>query len=220
MMERATPPTRRVQVKRLPDRGSYDRSTVDAVLDEALICHLGFSVEGQPYVIPTIHARDGDRLYVHGSSASRMLRTLKAGVPACLTVTIVDGLVMARSAFHHSINYRSVMVLGTALEVTDPKEKLAALHAVTDHVAPGRWEEVRPPTPDELRQTTVLRMGLDEASAKIRSGPPVDDPADVPLPVWAGVVPLRQVASPPVAEERVPVGVAVPGYLRDYVRTP
>jgi uncharacterized protein len=220
MMERATPPTRRVQVKRLPDRGSYDRSTVDAVLDEALICHLGFSVEGQPYVIPTIHARDGDRLYVHGSSASRMLRTLKAGVPACLTVTIVDGLVMARSAFHHSINYRSVMVLGTALEVTDPKEKLAALHAVTDHVAPGRWEEVRPPTPDELRQTTVLRMGLDEASAKIRSGPPVDDPADVPLPVWAGVVPLRQVASPPVAEERVPVGVAVPGYLRDYARTP
>src|SRR5262249_23995964 len=168
------PPSERATVRRLPKRAAYDRATIDAILDEALHCHLGFVVDGQPYVIPTIHARVGDRVYVHGSAASRMLRTLADGVAACLTVTLVDGLVFARSAFHQSMNYRSVVVLGTARAVVEAGEKLAALRAVVEHVVPGRWSEVRPPNERELRATSVLSLSLAEASAKIRTGGPLD----------------------------------------------
>jgi len=208
--------TPRVQVRRLPERGAYDREAIDAILDEALICHVGFVVDGQPYVIPTIHARDGDRLYLHGSTASRMLRTLEGGTPICVTVTIQDGLVLARSAFHHSINYRSVVVLGTAVEVDDPRERLHALEVISQHVTPGRWNDVRRPSDVELRQTRILRIGLDEASAKMRSGGPKDDEEDVALPVWAGVLPLRLVPQEAVTEERVPEDVPVPEYVRHH----
>jgi nitroimidazol reductase NimA-like FMN-containing flavoprotein (pyridoxamine 5'-phosphate oxidase superfamily) len=206
--------TPRVQVRRLPERGAYDRETIDAILDEALICHVGFVVNGQPYVIPTIHARDGDRLYLHGSAASRMLRTLEGGTPVCVTVTIQDGLVLARSAFHHSMNYRSVVVLGTAVEVDEPDERLRALEIISEHVTPGRWNDVRRPTEVELRQTRVLRMGLDEASAKMRSGGPKDDEDDIALPVWAGVLPLRLQPQVAQTEERVPEDISVPDYVR------
>jgi nitroimidazol reductase NimA-like FMN-containing flavoprotein (pyridoxamine 5'-phosphate oxidase superfamily) len=209
--------TSRVRVRRLPERGAYDRPTIEAILDEALTCHVGFVQDGQPYVIPTIHARDGGWLYLHGSAASRMLRTLKGGIPICVTVTIHDGLVLARSAFHHSMNYRSVVVLGTAEEVIGEREKLHALEAISEHVTSGRWSDVRRPNDTELRQTTILRVGLEEASAKMRSGGPKDDEADLSLPVWAGVVPLHLVTTEPVAEEGVPEGVAVPEYVRRHL---
>jgi uncharacterized protein len=209
-------PSARIKVRRLPERAAYDRRTVDAILDEALICHVGFVESGQPYVIPTIHARDGDHVYLHGSAASRMLRTLVRGVPVCVTVTIQDGLVLARSAFHHSMNYRSVVILGTAVELDDSGERLHALEAISEHVMPGRWDEVRLPNDRELRQTRILRLELDEASAKIRSGGPKDDEDDVSLPVWAGVLPLRLVAQEAVTEERVPENVALPGYVRHH----
>jgi nitroimidazol reductase NimA-like FMN-containing flavoprotein (pyridoxamine 5'-phosphate oxidase superfamily) len=212
------PPTGRVRVKRLPDRARYRSEVIEDILDEALICHVGFGVERQPYVIPTVHAREGDRLYVHGSTASRMLRTLKGGIPACVTVSIVDGLVLARSAFHHSVNYRSVVVLGEALAVQDPEEKVWALRAIAEHVVPGRWEEVRAPSPSELRQTMVLRMPLGEASAKVRSGPAKEEEDDLSLPVWAGVIPLRLVAGNPEPDGRVPPGVPVPSYAASYRR--
>jgi nitroimidazol reductase NimA-like FMN-containing flavoprotein (pyridoxamine 5'-phosphate oxidase superfamily) len=195
--------TERTTLRRLPKRGDHERATVDAILDEALVCHVGFVVEGQPYVIPTIHGRAGDRLYVHGSAASRMLRTLSGGVPVCVTVTLVDGLVMARSAFHHSMNYRSVVVLGTATAVEDEGEKREALRTIVEHVAPGRWAQAREPNATELKATSVLRLPIEEASAKIRTGPPVDDEEDYALPVWAGVIPLRLVAQAPVADARL-----------------
>src|SRR5689334_14903795 len=185
------PASERTTIRRLPRRAAYDRATVEAILDEALHCHLGFAVDGQPYVIPTIHARAADRVYVHGSAASRMLRATGAGIPVCLTVTLVDGLVFARSAFHHPMNYRSVVVLGAARAVVEPEEKLAALHAIVEHVAPGRWGTVRPPSEQELRATTVLAVPLDEVSAKLRTGPPLDDEEDYALACWAGVLPLR-----------------------------
>ena len=211
-------PTPRTALKRLPDRGSFDRAVVDSILDEALYCHLGFVAEGQPYVIPTIHARVGDQVYVHGSAASRMLRSLGEGLPACLTVTLLDGLVLARSAFHHSMNYRSVVVLGTARPVSDPAEKRAALDAVVEHVAPGRGAEVRPPSDNELRATLVLRLPVSEASAKIRTGPPKDDDEDYALPYWAGVLPLRLVPGEPIADPRLPPETALPASLRSYSR--
>ena len=183
--------TERSKVRRLPSRGSYERGTIDAILDEALICHVGFVVGGQPFVIPTIHWRDGDTLYFHGSAASRMLRTLRGGVEACVTVTLLDGLVLARSAFHHSMNYRSVVVFGAAQEVNDRDEKLRALERLVEHIAPGRSAEVRGPSETELRQTLVLALPLTEASAKVRTGPPLDDVDDYKLPVWAGVIPLK-----------------------------
>lgn len=183
--------TERTRVRRLAKRGAYDRETIYAILDEAYVCHVGFSVDGTPVVIPTIHWRDGDRLYVHGSAASRMLRNLRQGVPACVTVTLVDGLVLARSAFHHSMNYRSVVLFGTAREVSEPDEKRRALDRLVEHIAPGRTAEVRPPNESELRQTLVLSLPIEEASAKIRTGGPVDDEEDYALPVWAGVIPLR-----------------------------
>jgi nitroimidazol reductase NimA-like FMN-containing flavoprotein (pyridoxamine 5'-phosphate oxidase superfamily) len=177
-------------VRREPGRGRYDRETIDAILDEALFCHLGFVVDGQPYVIPTLHARAGDLVYVHGSSASRMLRHAGAGAPMCLTVTLLDGLVLAKSVFNHSIDYRSVVVLGEARQV-EGDEKVEALRRFTEHVAPGRWDEARQPTPTELKATAILALPLDEASAKVRTGPPEDEPEDVDLPVWSGVVPIH-----------------------------
>jgi len=197
-------------VKRVPERGAYERDRIDAILDAGLVCHLGFVHDGQPFVIPTLYARIGDEIYVHGSSASRMLRTLKGGVDACLTVTIVDGLVLARSIFHHSINYRSVVVLGRTTEVADPDEKARALEAFGERILPGRWAEVRPPTPLELKATSILRMPLDEASAKLRQGPPVDEEEDYSLPVWAGVIPLALQAEEPQPDPRLAFDLPAP----------
>jgi nitroimidazol reductase NimA-like FMN-containing flavoprotein (pyridoxamine 5'-phosphate oxidase superfamily) len=187
----ATAPTDRTRVRRVPQRGAYERETIEAILDETLISHVGFVHDGQPIVIPTLHARRGDRLYLHGSAASRMLRTLQKGVPVCATATLVDGLVLARSAFHHSVNYRSVVVFGETREVTDPEELHDAAVAITSHVAPGREDEARMPTDAEYKQTLLLALPLDEASAKVRTGPPKDDDADMELPIWAGVLPLH-----------------------------
>lgn len=184
------PPSSGARVRRHPERAAYDRTTVDAILDEALICHVGFVDGARPYVIPTIHARDGDALYLHGSTGSRMMRLLAAEVQACVTATILDGVVLARSAAKHSMNYRSVVVLGRAEAVTESDEKLAALRALVEHVAAGRWDQARRPDARELRETLVARVSLAEASAKIRTGPPKDDEADLRLEVWAGVVPL------------------------------
>jgi nitroimidazol reductase NimA-like FMN-containing flavoprotein (pyridoxamine 5'-phosphate oxidase superfamily) len=211
-------PTPRTSVRRHPERGVYDRGTIDGILDEALICHVGFEVEGQPYVIPTIHARVGDELYLHGSPASRMLRTIGEGVDVCVTVTLLDGLVLARSVYHHSLNYRSVLVLGRAREVADPAEKLRAMEAVVEHVVPGRWADARRPTEKEIAGTSILALALDEASAKIRTGPPKDNTADLELPVWAGVVPLSLVPGPPVADPELAPGTPVPGYATAYER--
>src|ERR1700733_2730533 len=179
------PMSTRTKVRRAPARGVYDRDAIDAILDEALIAHLGFVDGGQPYVIPTLQARIGDTVYIHGSAASRTIRTLTSGIPACLTVTLLDGLVLARSAFHHSLNYRSVVVLGQATPVEGPDERLRALEALSERLVPGRWAEVRPPNAKELKSTRVLALPLDETSAKVRTGPPGDDPDDVDLPVWA-----------------------------------
>jgi nitroimidazol reductase NimA-like FMN-containing flavoprotein (pyridoxamine 5'-phosphate oxidase superfamily) len=211
-------PTERTQVKRLPKRGKYDRETVYAILDAGFVCHVGFSVDGQPYVIPTNYGRAGDTLYLHGSAASRMLRTLSGGVPVCVTVTHVDGLVLARSAFHHSVNYRSVVILGTARLVEDPAEKMAALRIFTEHVLKGRWDDVRQPTEQELKATMVLALPLEEVSAKVRTGGPVDDEADYALPVWAGVLPLETVAQPPQPDARLKSDTPLPAYLRNYSR--
>ena len=212
-------PTSRTEVRRLPQRGVYDRHEIDAILAEAFVCHVGFtSGDGKPIVIPTSFGRIGDTLYLHGSPASRMLRTLKDGVDVCVTVTLVDGLVLARSAFHHSINYRSVVVFGRAHEVTDPDEKTRALDAFVDHILPGRAAEARPGSAKEVRATLVLALPLDEASAKVRRGMPIDDEEDLALPVWAGVLPLTTTAAAPQADEYVPADLAVPGYISEYQR--
>ena len=200
----------------MPKRGVYDRASIDAILDEALVAHLAFSGEdGQPYAVPTLHARVEDEVWVHGSSASRTLRTLGRGARACLTVTLVDGLVLARSIFNHSVNYRSVIVLGEARPVTSPEDKRAALAAFAERVAPGRWHDARPPTPSELKATSILALPLDEASAKVRTGPPVDVEADHALDVWAGVVPIRLVRDEPVPDPALRAEIEVPGYLRE-----
>jgi nitroimidazol reductase NimA-like FMN-containing flavoprotein (pyridoxamine 5'-phosphate oxidase superfamily) len=206
-----TAPSPRTTLRRLPERGHHDRATIDAILDEALVCHLGLvDPDGRPFVIPTIHARSGDHLYVHGSPASRTLRAAAGDVDACVTVTLLDGLVLARSAFHHSLNYRSVVVYGRATKVTDPDERSAALTAIVEHVLAGRTDGCRAPDERELKGTLVLRLPLDEASAKVRTGAPKDDEDDLDLPVWAGVVPLRQVAGEPIPDEGVTA--AWPGY--------
>ena len=207
-------PTPRTRVRRLPNRAAYDAATIHAILDEGLVCHIGFVHEGQPFVLPTTYARVADALVVHGSAASRMLRGLRDGIPVCVTVTLLDGLVLARSAFHHSMNYRSVVILGTATEVTDAAERLSALEAIVEHVNPGRWAEVRPPNERELKATMVLRVPLAEASAKVRTGPPLDDAEDLGWPCWAGEVPLRLVAQPPVADGAVPDGAVAPNGRR------
>jgi uncharacterized protein len=210
--------TARTTVRRLPKRGSYDKATVHAIVDEGLICHVGFVVDGAPVVIPTIHTRVEDTLYFHGSVASRMLRSLKDGVPACVTITILDGLVLARSAFHHSMNYRSVVAFGTAREVTDREEKVRALDALVEHVVRGRSKEARGPNEAEIRGTLVLALPLDEASAKIRTGGPVDDEEDYGMPVWAGVLPLKLTPQEPVADDRLIAGLEVPAYVKAYSR--
>jgi len=204
--------TERTKVRRLPARGAYDRDTINSIIDEALICHVGFVVEGKPVVIPTIHWRDGDRLYLHGSVASRMLRSLEKGVEACVTITLLDGLVMARSSFHHSMNYRSVVVYGNAQQVLDREEKLRALDVLVEHVCAGRTRDARRPNEQELRQTMVLSLPIDEASAKVRTGGPSDDEEDYALPVWAGVIPLKLVAQSPVSDERLSNGIPIPDY--------
>jgi uncharacterized protein len=211
-------PTKRTKVQRLPDRGKYDRETVFSILDEGFVCHVGFVVDGQPFVIPTNYGRVGQTLYLHGSSASRMLRTISEGVQVCVTVTLVDGLVLARSAFHHSVNYRSVVVLGRAMLVEDAEEKMRALAAFTDHVVPGRWKDIRQPTGSELKATSVLALPLEEISAKVRVGPPKDDEADYTLPIWAGVLPLQVLAGEPISDPRLIAGLQAPAYLRNYSR--
>jgi len=213
-------PTERTTLKRLPKRGQYDHAEVYQILDEAFICHVGFIAAGKPFVIPTSYARIGDDLYIHGSAASRMLRSLQQGIDVCVTVTLIDGLVLARSAFHHSINYRSVVMFGAACVVDDPVEKLNALQAFTEHVVPGRWREVRWPTESEMRLTLVLKLPLVEVSAKVRTGPPIDDEEDYELAVWAGVVPLEMRALPPVNDDRLRSGVDAPDYARNYTRRP
>ncbi|HWB12120.1 MAG TPA: pyridoxamine 5'-phosphate oxidase family protein [Pirellulales bacterium] len=206
----------RSQVKRLTKRAVYDRATINAILDEAHICHVGFVVDGQPFVIPTIHVRIGDSIYLHGSPASRMLQTLSCGGEACISVTLVDGLVLARSAFHHSMNYRSVVLFGRGSPVDDETRKIEVLRSLSEHLIRGRWAEVREPNVKELRQTIVVQVAIDEASAKIRTGPPLDDEEDYALSVWAGVLPLRLSPAAPVADPRLPDGVAVPAYASHY----
>jgi uncharacterized protein len=212
------PITDRTKLKRLPKRGHFDRETVYGILDDGFICHIGFVVAGHPVVIPTGYARVNDTLYIHGSQASRMLRTLANGVDACVTVTLLDGLVLARSAFHHSMNYRSVVVFGRAMLVEDAEQKMSALVALSEHIIRGRWNDVREPTELEMKQTTVLSLTLDEASAKIRTGPPLDEEEDYGLPIWAGVIPLKLTAGKPVNDPRLPEGVAVPDYVLHYER--
>jgi nitroimidazol reductase NimA-like FMN-containing flavoprotein (pyridoxamine 5'-phosphate oxidase superfamily) len=211
-------PTERTQVKRLPKRGVYDRETVFKILDEAFVCHVGFVVDGQPYVIPTNFGRVGETLYLHGSAASRMLRTLSERIPFCVTVSIIDGLVLARSAFHHSVNYRSVVVLGTARLVEDPTEKMEALRLFTEHIMKGRWDQIRWPSEQEMKGTTVLALAMEEVSAKVRTGGPVDDEQDYELPVWAGVLPLSVTTAAPIADARLKAGIAVPENVAKYSR--
>lgn len=211
-------PTDRTQVKRLPKRGRYDEETVFQILDSGFVCHVGFAVDGQPFVIPTNYGRSERTLYLHGSAASRMLKTLSEGVPVCVTVTHVDGLVLARSAFHHSTNYRSVVIFGTARLVEDPAEKMEALRIFTEHVMKGRWDNVRWPTEQEMKGTTVLALPIEEVSAKVRTGGPIDDEPDYALPVWAGVLPLEVVAKSPEPDPARKADVPIPDYLKNYSR--
>jgi uncharacterized protein len=210
--------TPRTTLKRLPNRGSHDRAVINAILDEGFICHVGFCIEGRPFVIPTGYARADNKLFIHGSQASRMLRSLSQGIEVCVTVTLIDGLVLARSAFHHSMNYRSVVIFGRAKLVKDREEKTAALLTLSEHMIPGRWKDVREPSESELRQTTVLTLPIEEASAKVRTGPPLDDEEDYSLNVWAGLIPLRTRADEPTADPRLPAGIDVPSYALNYRR--
>jgi uncharacterized protein len=212
----STNPTPRTRVVREPQRAVYDRDAVNQILDEAFLCHIGFVADGQPYVIPTSYGRDGDVLYIHGSAASRMLRNLDQGVPVCITVTLLDGLVLARSVFNHSMNYRSVVILGRATLVDDPAEKIAALRALSEHILPHRWDDSRQPNEKELKSTSVLRLPINEFSAKVRVGPPVDDEEDYSFPTWAGVIPLAMNSDMPIRDERC--DQEMPAYLRNYSR--
>jgi uncharacterized protein len=216
-MEQFTP-TKRTKVQRLPDRGKYDYETVFSILDEGFVCHVGFVVDGQPFVIPTNYGRIDKTLYLHGSSASRMLRTISDGIQVCVTVTLVDGLVLARSAFHHSVNYRSVVILGRAMPVESAAEKKRVLEVFTNHVVPGRWKDIRHPTDSELKATSVLALPLEEVSAKVRVGPPKDDEPDYELPIWAGVLPLNVVPGAPISDPRLIPGVEAPANIRNYAR--
>lgn len=211
-------PTERTTLHRRPARGSYDVATVHTILDEALICHVGFAAEGQPYVLPTTHARIGDQLYIHGAVGGRFLKTVKGGIPVCVTVTLIDALVLARSAFHHSMNYRSVVVLGTATEVTDPVVKRRAFDALIEHVVRGRSAQVRGANEQELKATTVLSLPIVEASAKIRTGPPIDDEDDYAVPCWAGLVPVSLEARSPIADPKLSPGIALPPQVAAYRR--
>jgi nitroimidazol reductase NimA-like FMN-containing flavoprotein (pyridoxamine 5'-phosphate oxidase superfamily) len=215
MPENSAPSTR-TRLVREPQRGVYDHAAIEAILDEAFICHVGFVVDGQPFVIPTGFGRRGDHLYIHGSAASRMLRNLDQGIAVCVTVTLLDGLVLARSIFNHSMNYRSVVVLGTAVAVTDPDEKLEALRLLSEHILPGRWAESRFPNEKELKATTVLRLPLTECSAKVRMGPPIDDAEDYEFQTWAGVIPLNTTPGEPIPDDRC--SLEAPNYVKHYQR--
>ena len=217
--QHAVPASERVRLRRRRERGRYDRAAIDAILDEALIAHLGVvDPDGQPLVLPVLHARREDVVYVHGSAASRTMRTLAGGAPACLTVSLLDGLVLARSAMHHSANYRSVVLLGRAASVLERAHKLAAFEAIVEHIVPGRWADVRPPSENELRATSVLVFPIEEGSAKIRSGPPVDDVEDYTLPAWAGVLPLLTHVGAPQPDPRLRAGIPAPPYVNAYRR--
>jgi nitroimidazol reductase NimA-like FMN-containing flavoprotein (pyridoxamine 5'-phosphate oxidase superfamily) len=205
-------------VVRESHRGVYDRAAAYEILDEGFICHVGFVTDGQPFVIPTAYGRAGDNLYIHGSAASRMLRHLDRGLAVCVTVTLLDGLVLARSIFNHSMNYRSVVMLGTAVAVQDAEEKLEALKSLSEHILPGRWAESRPPNERELKQTLVMRLPIDEFSAKVRQGPPIDDEDDYSFPAWAGVIPLEMAAGAPINDPRLGPNTPVPAYARGYSR--
>jgi nitroimidazol reductase NimA-like FMN-containing flavoprotein (pyridoxamine 5'-phosphate oxidase superfamily) len=211
-------PTHRTRVRRKPSRGSYDREVIHAILDEALICHVSFAVDGQPYVIPTIHARVDERLYLHGSPRNRAFNGLAEGIPCCVTASLVDGVVLARSATQHSLNYRSAMVLGTGRRVTEAGEKTAALHAVVEHIVPGRWDEVREPSADELDGTQVIAVEIEEASAKVRSGPPIDKREDIDPERWAGVLPLGTSAQSPIPGNDVAPDLSVPAHVAKWKR--
>ena len=211
-------PTPRTRVVREAERAVYDREIAYQILDEAFLCHVGFNVNGQPFVIPTSFGRSGDNLYIHGSAASRMLRALDQGIPVCVTVTLLDGLVLARSIFNHSMNYRSVVILGTAILVTNPDEKLEALHLLSEHILPGRWQQSRLPNERELKATSVLRLPIEEFSAKVRQGPVVDDADDYSFPTWAGVIPLTTVPGAPITDERCDPQIPIPAYARQYSR--
>ncbi|MBV9301201.1 MAG: pyridoxamine 5'-phosphate oxidase family protein [Acidobacteriaceae bacterium] len=206
--------TERTKLRRLPKRGSHEPETIHAILDAGFLAHVGFQVNGQPFVIPTLYGREQDMLYLHGSAASRMLGELETGMPACVTVTLVDGLVLARSAFHHSMNYRSVVAFGIARKINEPEHKTRALRIISEHVIAGRWNDVRGPTEKELKATSVIEFSIDEASAKVRQGPPLDDEEDYSLPVWAGVVPIRLQMTTPIPDSRLPEGIDVPKYVR------
>jgi nitroimidazol reductase NimA-like FMN-containing flavoprotein (pyridoxamine 5'-phosphate oxidase superfamily) len=208
--------TDRTKLRRIPKRGNFQRETIYRILDEAFICHVGFTVDDQPFVIPTGYARKGDNLLIHGSAASRMLRAMAREVDVCVTVTLIDGLVLARSAFHHSMNYRSVVIFGKAKVVSDEREKADALYALSEHIIPNRWAEVRPPTEKELKATLVLSLPITEASAKIREGNPVDDEEDYAMEVWAGVIPLRLTVGEPVADDRLKDGIEIPPHVSNY----
>jgi uncharacterized protein len=209
-------PTERTRVVREPHRGSFDRETIYKILDEGFVCHVGFTVDGQPYVIPTMFARVGDAIYFHGSAASRMLRGLSGGLAVCVTVTLIDGLVLARSAFNHSMNYRSVVALGTATLVSEAEEKIAALRAFTEKILPGRWDDARQPNEKELKATSILRLALSEVSAKMRTGDVQDDEEDYALPVWAGVLPIRLAASEAIRDGRCDAKLAVPAAVANF----
>ena len=210
--------TKKTKVKRLPKRGNFERETIYSILDEAFVCHIGFSVDGQTFVIPTNYARSGDELLIHGSSASRMMRNLAQGIDVCVTVTLIDGLVLARSAFHHSTNYRSVVIFGQAGTITDENEKNEALRLFTEHILPNRWDEIRQPNANELKATTVLKLPIEEASAKIRTGDPIDDEEDYALEVWAGVIPLKMTAESPIDDEKLKAEIDAPDYALNYKR--
>jgi len=205
--------TKRTEFRRLPNRGSHDADTINAILDAGFLAHVGFCVDRQPYVIPTLYGRDGEKLYLHGSAASRMLGTLETGILSCITVTLVDGLVLARSAFHHSMNYRSVVAFGIAHKIHEPAQKTRALRVISEHLIEGRWDDVRGPSAKELKATSVLEFSIEEASAKIRTGQPLDDEEDYSLSVWAGILPLTLEAKPPLRDSRLTDGIKLPEYV-------
>ncbi len=215
-MTDAFPKTARNKVKRLPERGHYDAATIYPIVDAALICHVGFVLEGQPFVIPTLHARQDDTILLHGAKGSRLLRYIQSGGEVCITITHVDGIVLARSVFHHSINYRSAVLFGKGSVIEDEQAKWQALEAFTERLIPGRWQDARPPNTLELKQTTVIAVQIESASAKLRTGPPGDEADDLDLPVWAGVLPLRQITGAPLADPQLSPGIELPDYIRDF----